>query len=1178
MKTQTGSRLNWGIAARVKTQREDSVRISLYVLLGGCIAACGAEPPGVQTADSPFANRSHSALDSSQYNFESGVQGWTYTPGGEVTGLSSSTAQAYTGAGDHSLAVSISATGSASQGPWVDSPSTPAGVTVTFHVWVPSGSPLVALKPYIQDANWSWDGNWVGTFNVNAWNTVTVDVPSTAALPLHTLGIELEVNGTWSGTVYLDAVSWPGGTCTTCAAEGKNCGTISDGCGGTLDCGTCTVSGETCGGGGVANVCGGNTCTTCAAQGAECGSISDGCGGTLNCGSCPSGQSCSNNVCVCNPTTCAAAGAQCGSISDGCSGTLNCGSCPSGQSCSANACTGGGSGSAQYTFDSSTQGWTYSNGSVTTSSAQTYEGAQSLAVSIAASGSQSNGPSVSSPSIPAGVTVTFHVWIPSGSTVTAIKPWVREANDGNWDGNWVGTFNTNAWTTVTLDVPTNAVTPLDFLGVEFEVSGAWSGTVYMDSISWPGGGSCTTCAAAGAQCGSISDGCGGTLNCGSCSSGQSCSANVCVGGSCTTCAAAGAECGSISDGCGGTLNCGSCTISGETCGGGGVANVCGTPPPPPSGTFRVMAAGDSITLGDWRGGYRYKLYNDLITAGYGIDMVGGQHDGSVADNDHEGYSGLTIGGMSGLIDNELLNHPADYVLLMIGTNDLAWWTADNGTTTAGRANDLITQIQNDAPNAWIIVTSIPPEAPRTPDTDCPNGGVPPNCGSAWSRAVLVADYNSALQGYVQARINAGEKIAWADVYHAITVSDTYDGIHPTEAGYDMVADEWYPVLTSLIGGGSPPPPPPPPPSGGDFVTVQNGTFMLGSSNFYFAGTNAYYLMQEATYGSGGIAQTIGALDAAQATGMSVIRTWGFADGDAWTTPSDPAILQESPGVFDEGAFQAMDYVISEAGNRNLHLIIALVNNWPEYGGIDQYLAWAGASSHNEFYTNNSVKQLFKNYVSAFLNRVNTITGVAYKDDPTIMAWEIMNEGRAYGGPPVSVIANWYEEMATYIKSIDPNHLVTTGEEGFDNTTSGYSSYSSGAQGSTLQDPAGTSYTTNIALPDIDFGTAHMYPGYWSFLDSDSLIWISDHNNLAANQGKPFVLGEFGSPDEASRAAHYQSWVDEIYYDGTDGSLLWELIPDARWDPQGHEITDIHYPTETSLVSIFSNHAAQMNAK
>ena len=73
-----------------------------------------------------------------------------------------------------------------------------------------------------------------------------------------------------------------GCTPTTCVVQGKDCGTIADGCGGTLDCGNCIVP-NTCGGGSIANVCG-CTVTTCAAQGVTCGTIPDGCNGTLNCG------------------------------------------------------------------------------------------------------------------------------------------------------------------------------------------------------------------------------------------------------------------------------------------------------------------------------------------------------------------------------------------------------------------------------------------------------------------------------------------------------------------------------------------------------------------------------------------------------------------------------------------------------------------------------------------------------------------------------------------------------------------------------------------------------------------------------------------------------------------------------------------------------------------------------
>ncbi len=74
------------------------------------------------------------------------------------------------------------------------------------------------------------------------------------------------------------------------ACSGKNCGSVSDGCGGTINCGSC-VSPNTCGGGGAANVCGctpTETANNCS-NSRVCGSIDNGCGTQVNCGSCPQG-------------------------------------------------------------------------------------------------------------------------------------------------------------------------------------------------------------------------------------------------------------------------------------------------------------------------------------------------------------------------------------------------------------------------------------------------------------------------------------------------------------------------------------------------------------------------------------------------------------------------------------------------------------------------------------------------------------------------------------------------------------------------------------------------------------------------------------------------------------------------------------------------------------------------
>jgi hypothetical protein len=78
----------------------------------------------------------------------------------------------------------------------------------------------------------------------------------------------------------------------------------------------------------------------------------------------------------------------------------------------------------------------------------------------------------------------------------------------------------------------------------------------------------TSCTAQNAQCGSIPDGCGNSLNCGNCSQPQVCTAaNRCCTPS--TCAFQGRTCGTTSDGCGNTLDCGGC-VAGMSCGGSGV--------------------------------------------------------------------------------------------------------------------------------------------------------------------------------------------------------------------------------------------------------------------------------------------------------------------------------------------------------------------------------------------------------------------------------------------------------------------------------------------------------------------------------------------------------------------------------------------------------------------------------
>jgi hypothetical protein len=372
-------------------------------------------------------------------------------------------------------------------------------------------------------------------------------------------------------------------TCTksSCASAGATCGSISDGCGGLLTCGTC-VAPESCGGGGIANQCGNNcTRTTCGAQGANCGVIADGCGGILDCGTCTSPATCGGggtpNVCgspACTPKTCAKAGAQCGYISDGCGSVLECGACVSPAVC-------GGGGTANVC----------ASGSCTPS--------DNCGTAKCGYVSDGCGDTVSCGTCPTGYTCVAGVC--AGSSCTKRTCTQASANCGYIGDGCGGILDCGTCTAPQVcggggvaSQCGGSCTPrtCEAASATCGAIGDGCGGIKECGVcpagqtcggggvpNQCGAGSCAarTCTAAGAQCGSIGDGCGDVLECGVCPSGQACVANRCttVGG-CKplSCTAQGANCGPVADGCGGLLDCGTCAAP-QTCGGGGVASQCG---------------------------------------------------------------------------------------------------------------------------------------------------------------------------------------------------------------------------------------------------------------------------------------------------------------------------------------------------------------------------------------------------------------------------------------------------------------------------------------------------------------------------------------------------------------------------------------------------------------------------
>nr|Q9FUQ6.1 RecName: Full=Mannan endo-1,4-beta-mannosidase 3; AltName: Full=Beta-mannanase 3; AltName: Full=Endo-beta-1,4-mannanase 3; AltName: Full=LeMAN3; Flags: Precursor [Solanum lycopersicum]AAG14352.1 endo-beta-mannanase [Solanum lycopersicum] len=358
-----------------------------------------------------------------------------------------------------------------------------------------------------------------------------------------------------------------------------------------------------------------------------------------------------------------------------------------------------------------------------------------------------------------------------------------------------------------------------------------------------------------------------------------------------------------------------------------------------------------------------------------------------------------------------------------------------------------------------------------------------------------------------------------------------------------------------------------------FIGVKDSHFELNGSPFLFNGFNSYWLMHVAADPAERYKVTEVLKDASTA-GLSVCRTWAFSDG------GDRA-LQISPGVYDERVFQGLDFVIAEAKKYGVRLILSFVNQWNDFGGKAEYVWWARnagvqISNDDEFYTHPILKKYLKNHIEV-VTRLNSITKVAYKDDATIMAWELMNEPRDqadYSGKTVNV--GWVQEMASFVKSLDNKHLLEVGMEGF---------YGDSIPERKLVNPGyqvGTDFISNHLINEIDFATIHAYTDQWLSGQSDEAQlawmekWIRSHWEDARNiLKKPLVLAEFGKSSrsgEGSRDIFMSSVYRNVYNlakeGGTmGGSLVWQLMAHGMENyDDGYSIVLGLNPSTTQIIS------------
>ena len=325
---------------------------------------------------------------------------------------------------------------------------------------------------------------------------------------------------------------------------------------------------------------------------------------------------------------------------------------------------------------------------------------------------------------------------------------------------------------------------------------------------------------------------------------------------------------------------------------------------------------------------------------------------------------------------------------------------------------------------------------------------------------------------------------------------------------------------------------------GNFVTRTGTQLSLHGEPFRFSGTNMYWLgLSE----SGSVHypsqfEVDNGFATAQEMGATVVRSHTLGD-----TVGCPDCIEPSEGVFNQTALQHIDYAIKSARDHGIRLVIPLVDNWHYYeGGKHTYTDWLGLSSENDFYTDSATIAAFEQHISVLLNHVNVYTGVAYKDDPTILAWE---EGNELTNAPSS----WVSTVATYIKSLDTNHLVAFGTP-------------NGVQSNTL------------SVPNLDIEDYHTYPANIAGMNQDA--------STTEQAGKAFYVGEF----DWTSGDSLQSFVSAIETNGSVGDTFWSLFPldpTSGYVQHGDGYT-LHYPGDTDNMriraQILRTHAYRMSER
>lgn len=269
-------------------------------------------------------------------------------------------------------------------------------------------------------------------------------------------------------------------------------------------------------------------------------------------------------------------------------------------------------------------------------------------------------------------------------------------------------------------------------------------------------------------------------------------------------------------------------------------------------------------------------------------------------------------------------------------------------------------------------------------------------------------------------------------------------------------------------------------------------------NFRTGGVNAFQLITN-DYPSPRL-MSPGEIDSlfakARLLDAGVIRahTLAASVGNPYTLVTGVSGTGPTPTIsYNQAVWDVIDYAVWKANALGLYLIAPFVDELGYYhGGKRQWVNFRRPGSVNmnsdvkaanspqqraaedAFYTDQQVVWDFEQFIRDWLNHVNPLTGVAFKDDPALSIVQIGNElwTAAQDAP------QWVAAKAALIKSISPTTLVMD----------------SGADGLAVEDMAWDS-------PHVDILETHPYT---TFGAGD----VTRMATFAASKGKAFAVGEY----------------------------------------------------------------------